>query len=115
MQAHESGARLVAPYGSWKSPISSDLIARGSTGLGQLAFDGNDVLFTEMRPAEKGRTVLVRWSRDGKTADVTPLGFNVRTRVHEYGGGDYVADGGVVYFSNVQDQRVYRQDPGAPP
>jgi len=115
MQAHESGARIVAPYGSWKSPISSDLIVRGSTGLGQLAFDGDDVLFTEMRPPEKGRTVLVRWSRDGKTTDLTPLGFNVRTRVHEYGGGDYVADGGVVYFSNFQDQRVYRQDPGAPP
>jgi dipeptidyl aminopeptidase/acylaminoacyl peptidase len=115
MQPPEAGDRLEAPCGSWKSPISSDLIVQGSVGLGQLAFDGDDVLFTEIRPAEKGRSVLVRRSRDGTISDVTPPGFNVRTRVHEYGGGDYVVRDGVVFFSNFADQRVYRQDPGRAP
>src|SRR5258706_12721982 len=103
-------ARIQASYGSWKSPISSDLIVRGSVGLGQLAFDGDDILYPEMRPAEKGRSVLVRSRRGAPIADVTPAGFNVRTRVHEYGGGDYLVHAGVVYFSNFEDQRVYRQD-----
>src|SRR5712691_3366552 len=112
MQTRQAGDRLEAPCGSWKSPISSDLIVRGSVGLGQLAFDGDDVLFTEIRPAEKGRSVLVRRSRGGTSADVTPQGFNVRTRVHEYGGGDYLARDGVVFFSNFADQRVYRHEAG---
>jgi dipeptidyl aminopeptidase/acylaminoacyl peptidase len=115
MQSDEAAAPVEAPCGSWKSPISSDLIVGGSIGLGQVALDDGDLLFTEMRPAEKGRSVLVRRSRDGTLADVTPPEFNVRTRVHEYGGGDYLAENGVVYFSNFQDQKVYRQDPGAAP
>jgi len=67
MQPREAGDRLEAPCGSWKSPISSDLIVKGSVGLGQLAFDGDDVLFTEIRPAEKGRSVLVRGLRTGRS------------------------------------------------
>ena len=114
MQSDEAVARAIAPYGSWKSPISSDLIVRGSIGLGQITFDGDDILFTEMRPSEKGRSVLVRRSGD-RTFDVTPSDFNVRTRVHEYGGGDFLVEDGVVWFSNFTDQRVYRQDPSAHP
>ncbi|UCG81211.1 MAG: S9 family peptidase, partial [Desulfobacterales bacterium] len=80
----------VAPYGSWKSPITSDLIVAETIGLGQIVLDGQDVYWTEMRPTEGGRYVVVKRSSDGKTADVTPPAFNVRTRVHEYGGGAFV-------------------------
>jgi dipeptidyl aminopeptidase/acylaminoacyl peptidase len=108
----------TAPYGSWKSPITSDLIVSETIGLGQIAFDGADVYWVEMRPAEDGRYVIVRRTPDGRTTDVTPPPFNARTRVHEYGGGAFVvADGQAVavYFSNFADQRLYRQDPGAEP
>jgi dipeptidyl aminopeptidase/acylaminoacyl peptidase len=115
MPHRETEKSQISPYGSWKSPISSDLIVRGSFGLGQLALDGDDILFIEIRPAEKGRSVLVRRAKDGRIADVTPPGLNVRTRVHEYGGGDYLFSGGTAYFSNFEDQRVYRQDPGSEP
>jgi dipeptidyl aminopeptidase/acylaminoacyl peptidase len=47
--------------------------------------------------------------------DLTPAGYNVRTRVHEYGGGDYLAAGGGIYFSNFADQQMYRQVPGTEP
>ena len=63
-----------------------------------------------MRPKEGGRNVIVRRSPDGTQTDVTPQPFNARTRVHEYGGGDYLAAGGSIYFSNFSDQRVHRQD-----
>jgi dipeptidyl aminopeptidase/acylaminoacyl peptidase len=113
----------IAPYGSWKSPITSDLIVAGAIELGQIALDGEDIYWSEGRPAEKGRYVVVRRTPDGVTTDVTPplpiegtqAAFNVRTRVHEYGGGAFLVADGTVYFSNYQDQRLYRQDPGGEP
>ena len=105
----------AAPYGSWKSPITSDLIVAAAIKLGQIALDGEEVFWTEMRPAEGGRYVVVRRSPDGRTADVTPPPFNARTRVHEYGGGAAVVADGTIYFSNWEDQRIYRQDPGDRP
>ena len=99
----------VAPYGSWKSPVTSDLIVSATVGLGQIALDGADTYWIELRPAEGGRNCVVRRTPDGNVSDVTPQGFNARTRVHEYGGGDFAVRGGTVYFSNFTDQRVYRQ------
>jgi dipeptidyl aminopeptidase/acylaminoacyl peptidase len=100
----------TAPYGSWKSPITSDLIVAGTIGLGGACLDGVDVYWTESRPTEKGRTVLVQQA-GGQAIDKTPLPFNVRTRVHEYGGGSYLVYQGTLYFSNFADQRLYRQLP----
>ncbi len=103
----------LAPYGAWKSPITSDLIIAGAIGLGGITADGADVYWLESRPTERGRSALVRRSADGQTADVVPAPFNVRTRVHEYGGGEYLAAGGEVFFVNFADQRVYRLTPGS--
>jgi len=105
----------VAPYGSWKSPITSDLIVAGTIGLGSAHLDGTDIYWSESRPTEAGRTVIVRRTCDGQITDVTPAPFNVRTRVHEYGGGAYTVDHGVLYFSNFADQRLYRQVVGQEP
>jgi hypothetical protein len=66
------------------------------------------VYWLERRPNEGGRSVLVRRREDGRHQELTPQGFNVRTRVHEYGGGAYIVAGGQIYFSNFSDQRVYR-------
>ena len=104
-----------APYGSWKSPITSDLIVAESIGLGEIRLDGGDIYWSEMRPSEGGRNVIVRRTPDGRTADITPQPFNVRTRVHEYGGGAFAVSEGAVYFSNFADQRLYRQEPGGEP
>jgi dipeptidyl aminopeptidase/acylaminoacyl peptidase len=105
----------TAPYGSWKSPITSDLIVAGTVGLEQVCLDGDDIYWIEARPAEAGRNVIVRRTPDGKTTDVTPPPFNARTRVHEYGGGAYTVADGLVYFSNFIDQRLHRQRPGETP
>ncbi|MFL6228462.1 MAG: prolyl oligopeptidase family serine peptidase [Pyrinomonadaceae bacterium] len=102
--------RKVAPYGSWKSPITSDLIVQGSIGLTSPVLDGADVYWTEVRPQEDGRSVVVK--REGESRrDLIPQPFNARTRVHEYGGGDYTVHGGTLYFSNFSDQRLYRRAP----
>ena len=93
-------SKRIAPYGSWKSPITATAIASESFGLAQVAIDGDDLYWTETRPWEGGRSVIVRRSADGETSDVTPEGFNVRNRVHEYGGGAFAVHDGVVYFTN---------------
>ena len=98
----------IAPYGSWKSPITADLIVNEIVGLSQPRLDGSEVYWIEMRPSEKGRQVIVRRSLDGATRGINPADFNARTRVHEYGGGDYVVHEGTGYFSNFSDQQIYR-------
>src|SRR5919108_2406881 len=105
----------VAPYGSWRSPIGGDLVAAGGVSLGEVRVAGETVLWLEGRPLEGGRQVVCRLGPGGTPEDVTPEGFNVRTRVHEYGGGAYAVHGATVLFANFADQRLYRQDPGRPP
>ncbi|MBN1873046.1 MAG: S9 family peptidase [Anaerolineae bacterium] len=105
----------IAPYGSWKSPITSELIVSKSIRLGPRTLEGNTVYWVESRPSEKGRNVIVKQAVDGTPGDITPIPFNARTRVHEYGGGEMLVDQGIVYFANFADQRLYRVTPGAEP
>ena len=110
----------TAPYGSWKSPITSEAIVAEVVGFGGIALDGDDLYWLESRPSEGGRRVIVRRTLDGQTQDIIPRPFNVRTRVHEYGGGDFTVADGVVYFTNFEDQHLYfleagEQKPGGEP
>jgi dipeptidyl aminopeptidase/acylaminoacyl peptidase len=100
----------VAPFGSWKSPITAEAIVADSIGLGTIVIDGSDIYWLESRPQEAGRNVIVRRTPDGKTTDITPPAYNVRSRVHEYGGAAYTVADGRVYFSNVKDNCIYVQD-----
>jgi len=104
-----------SPYGAWKSPITADLIVGGSVGLSQPLIDGAEIYWLEMRPTEEGRNVIVKRDPSGVCTDLNPQPFNARTRAHEYGGGDYIGDGGTIYFSNFEDQRLYRQSAGSEP
>ena len=106
--------KIIAPYGSWKSPVTSELIVADSVSIGDVTLHGDDIYWTEMRPADNARSVIVRRTPDGRLHDLTPPGYSARTRVHEYGGGAFCVSGAagggsVVYFSNFSDQRVYRQ------
>ncbi|MFL5759150.1 MAG: prolyl oligopeptidase family serine peptidase [Thermomicrobiales bacterium] len=104
-----------APYGSWKSPITSELIVAGTIDLLDPMIHGQEIYWIEARPAEAGRRVVVRRRADGTTADITPAPLNARTRVHEYGGDAVGVHGGAVFFANFADQVVYRVDPGTEP
>ena len=99
----------TAPYGAWASPVRpEDLAERPAPYAPDPVEEG--VYWLQQRPDEGGRTVLVWCARGGEPEDVTPEGFNVRTRVHEYGGGEYWRDGETLFFSHFADGRVYRQD-----
>ena len=114
---HSGGIMMttVSPYGSWKSPITAELVGGGEIGLEQIRIDGQDIYWIERRPQEGGRKVIVRRAANGEVTDITPMGFNARTRVHEYGGGDYAIAEGTIVFSNFTDQRLYLQPVDAQP
>jgi dipeptidyl aminopeptidase/acylaminoacyl peptidase len=100
-----------APFGSWPSPIAAADVARTGVRLSEPALgEDGSAWWLERRPLEGGRTTLVR---DGR--DVTPPELNVRTQVHEYGGGAWLLHGETAFFSNWDDQRLYRLDPAAAP
>ncbi len=100
----------TASYGSWPSPVTSDLIVAQSVGLSEIRLDGREIYWLESRPYEAGRSVVV-----GRTSatDFVSAPFNVRTKVHEYGGGAWAISEGVLYFSHFVDQRLYVQKPGS--
>ncbi len=105
----------VAPYGSWTSPITSDVIVSETIRLGTPVWFGSDIYWLEGRPSEGGRSALVRRTPEGQLYDVIPTPYNARTRVHEYGGGSFAVHDGTIYFSNYNDQRLYCLRPGALP
>ena len=105
----------IAPYGAWQSPISAADAAAADGAVGSVRVAGDDVWWTETRPAEGGRHALLR-RRGDQTDEVLPAEFNVRNRVHEYGGTAYaVLDDGRVVFTNWADQRLYVSEPGGTP
>ena len=105
----------TAPFGSWKSPVTAELIVGETIRLGQPRVLGDDVFWTEGRPQEQGRNVLVWCSADGRTADLTPAPLNVRSRAHEYGGGAFTVGRKAGFFTNDADQQVWRIRAGETP
>ncbi len=102
------GMPETAEYGFWKSPITSEVVAGEAIRLAPPTLSGGLVYWSEARPTDRGRSVIVCREADGTLHDLNPPPFNARTRVHEYGGGSYVIGGGTVYFSNDTDQRLYQ-------
>ncbi|MEM6611593.1 MAG: prolyl oligopeptidase family serine peptidase, partial [Cyanobacteria bacterium P01_C01_bin.72] len=105
----------VAACGSWKSPITSDLIVSKTIGIGSLAIEQESIYWLEKRPQEKGRNLLVALGGNGEVKNFTPAPLSVRSKIHEYGGGAYVVDRNTIYFSNYQDGRIYQQVIGTQP
>ena len=96
------------PYGTWTSPITSESLVQESIGLGDIFTNYEQPYWLEMRPSENGRYVLVTMNNDNEVVDLTPAPYNVRSRVHEYGGGSFTLSKNSIYFSNFTDQRIYR-------
>jgi dipeptidyl aminopeptidase/acylaminoacyl peptidase len=105
----------IKPYGTWKSPVTSDLIASAGIRFGDTQIDGEDIYWIETRPGQGGRNTIIRRASDGGQTEIISTPYNARSRVHEYGGGAILADRGAVYFSNDEDRQIYRVIPGKAP
>ncbi|MFL5725812.1 MAG: S9 family peptidase [Chloroflexota bacterium] len=102
------GRSRAAPYGAWESPFPISLLTSGVVALSEVKAAGGARWWLEGRPEEKGRQVLVRRDPDGSLARLSPEGFNVRSRVHEYGGAPYLVEGDLVVVSDFATGRLCR-------
>jgi dipeptidyl aminopeptidase/acylaminoacyl peptidase len=98
------------PYGLWPSPLDGEQVARQATAYDAVHATAEAVYWLETRPSQDGRAVVVRWTDDAGAADAVPAGFDVGSRVHEYGGGAYLPAGGTLFACHQGDQRLYRMD-----
>ena len=105
----------IRPYGTWTSVISAADVAAEPSRAGQIVVSDGIAYWSESRPKEAGRVAVMRRLQNGEVEEATPSDFNCRTRVHEYGGGAFFADGMTLYASNFVDQRLYKIEPGADP
>lgn len=100
-------AKRPLPFGIWPSPVSAELAARGSRRFGMVQASGGAIYWSEARPEEQGRQVIVRCGPDGRPVDVLPKPYSARSRVHEYGGGEFLVSGATIFFVNDKNQQVY--------
>lgn len=107
--------QLIADYGNWPSPITPNSLVEGVRGIGSLQYDNGFVYWLESRPEEAGRQTIMRWHQESGVEEILPTPFNARSRVHEYGGTSYLVHGNVIWFSQFDDQRLYRMTPGDVP
>ena len=106
----------TAPFGSWKSGLGAEALAAATVRFGQIAITGDSIFASEGRPAEGGRNVVFACDGAGRCADVNPAPFDVRNRVHEYGGGAFlIAADGELFFCHDADQRIWRMRAGEAP
>jgi dipeptidyl aminopeptidase/acylaminoacyl peptidase len=108
-------AKKPLPYGTWPSPISAATAAKASRRFGTVQAAGGAVYWSESRPEEGGRQALLEVDATGAVEDLLPPPFSARSRVHEYGGGEFLAVGPTVYFVNDKDQDIYQLESGRPP
>jgi dipeptidyl aminopeptidase/acylaminoacyl peptidase len=99
-------------FGHWPSPVSAASVAEGALRFGRVQAHGNAVYWSEGRPAEKGRTPVMRWSSADGIAELLPAPYSARSRVHEYGGGEFLVSSRRLFFVNDADQDVYERDLG---
>jgi len=97
----------IAPYGSWKSPITPELLSTRYNYIDQMIADGSAIYWTEVRPSEKGRFALMSKRDNEEPVEMLGPKFNFRTAVHEYGGGAFAAKDNLIFFSNFSDGKIY--------
>lgn len=99
--------KTTKPYGTWAAPITADLVAGKSLRFGQVQALGEDLYWSEGRPADAGRITIVHRAADGTERDLLPPPYSARSGVHEYGGGEMLVAEAGVYFANAEDQDIY--------
>ena len=108
--SRDKAPAAVTRYGLWPSPINGEQVARQATAYDAVHASGDAVYWLETRPSQDGRAVVVRWTDDAAAADAVPAGFDVGSRVHEYGGGAYLPAGRTLFACHQGDQHLYRVD-----
>lgn len=99
--------KTAVPYGFWPSEWSAEQAAAASRDFAELRTGHGGLFWIEYDPAD-ARSTLWYW-RDGQASCLTPLGFSLRSRVYEYGGGAFCLTAQGIAFVNEADQQIYIQ------
>ena len=105
-----SDSRHKRAFGEWRSTLDAETIAAGSRRFGSVFATENHTYWTESRPEEGGRNVIMRSDKNGQVEDLLAAEYSARSRVHEYGGGEFLVTPGGLFFVNDRDQDIYFQD-----
>ncbi len=108
-------SKTPLPFGTWPGNITADMIVKSALRFGSLKTEGDNLFWCEQRSAESGRGVIMQWSKEAGLTERLPAPFSARSKVHEYGGGEFCVAGGVIYFVNAHDQQIFSCRPGAAP
>lgn len=103
--------KTPAPFGTWPSPFSPRWLTAAAVRLGFPTVNAGALYWVEGRPAEGGRSVLVRDDGTGPCA-LSPAPLDVRSRVHEYGGRAYAVAGPRVFVVDDKTQKIHALVPG---
>ncbi|MFA7520765.1 MAG: S9 family peptidase, partial [Shewanella sp.] len=111
----DNGARIVAPYGSWQSPLSATEVFEQADNVAELQSVDGAIYFSESDGEKQGQVGIKRLDQRGKITDIVPPAFNVKSAVHEYGGAAFLGIGQSLFATKAQDQLFYRFAPNQPP
>ncbi len=103
---------IRAKCGTWVTPISSQSVIEAALSFRQISVDNDIIYWSEARPQEKGRTTIMQRVQSGEITDLLPQKFSARSRVHEYGGGEFTVHNGKIFFVNDADQNIYSIENG---
>jgi dipeptidyl aminopeptidase/acylaminoacyl peptidase len=104
--------QMSRPFGFWQSPLTAEQVAAGALRFGGLQVEGETVFWSEGRPAEQGRAPVLAWCPGSGPREILPRPYSARSRVHEYGGGEFLAAGDAVYVVNDANQQIYEARDG---
>ncbi len=99
--------KKTAPFGSWASLVTSEMVTKDMIRLNYVRCDGKKIFWEEGRYEEKGRVQIVE-NVDGKQKELLTKEYNARSKVHEYGGCSFAVKNNLLFFVNFKDQRIYQ-------
>ena len=105
-------SKKTLSYGAFPSPISAEKVVEGKNAYSFLQREGNALYWLERRAEEKGRSCLMKKDlQSGDLQEVLP-GYDIRSKINEYGGRPYQVYQDKMVFTDAEDQGIYFLDKG---
>lgn len=98
----------TVPHGAWPSALQATDLAAGAVRRSEARVHDGFIYWVEGRPAQGGRSVIVRHDpKTGASVDIGPDDLDVRTLVHEYGGGAWLPTSAGLLAVHLDDQQIW--------
>ncbi|MGS0728102.1 S9 family peptidase, partial [Shewanella sp. 0m-11] len=105
----------LADFGSWESPVTPEDVYDLADDISDVRATSQGIYFVQSNADNAGKKGVYRLDLDGSINKVVSSNFNIRSRVHEYGGAPFVAIGNSLFATKFSDQILYRIAPNQAP